>query len=187
MQQFEITLKNDKIKFYKFISLLLVLLNLAVFVFLLIANVHFYEAAAALLLSGLYLIFLLYIAKKNKDVFSVNEVTFFILAGSWVALQNYLVAFACVLLGILYHLSLQKLQFLFSNSFVKKLNFPQKVYAWEMFANVVLRDNILTIDLKNNTLIQFEIESDISESQFNAFAQQHLFNKQGLLNKIIID
>lgn len=174
MQHFEITLKNDKIKFYKFIALLLVLLNVAVFIFLLTAHVHFYEAAAALLLSGLYLIYLLYVAKKNKSPFFINTIIFFILAGSWVALQNYLVAFGCVTLGILYHLSLQKLQFVFNGNFVKKMNFPQKGYSWEMFANVMLKDNILTIDLKNNKLIQLEIEGNIDETLFNEFAHQQL-------------
>jgi hypothetical protein len=187
MQQFEVTLKNDKIKFYKSIALLLVLLNLAVFIFLLIADVHFYEDAAALLLLGLYLIYLLYKSKKNKSVFFINGITFFILAGSWVALQNYLMAFACVTLGILYHLSLQKIQFVFNGSFVKKMNYPQKAYSWEMLANVMLRDNILTIDLKNNKLIQLEIESNINEIQFNEFVHQQLIKNSDSLNKAIID
>jgi hypothetical protein len=187
MHQFEITLKNDRIKFYKIIALLLVLLHLAVFIFLLVAHVHFYEAAAALLLSGLYLIYLLYIAKKNRRIFFINEITFFILAGTWVALQNYLIAFACVILGILYHLSLQKLQVVFNDRIVKKMNFPQKEYAWEMLDNVMLRDNILTIDLKNNTLIQLEIEGNINEAQFNEFVQRQLSKSPDSLKKIIID
>jgi hypothetical protein len=180
MQQFEITIKNDKIKYYKFIALLLVLLNVSVFIFLLFAGVHFYEAAAALLLSGLYLIYLLYMAKKTGSNFFIREITFFILAGNWVALQNYLVAFGCVAVGILYHLSLQKLQFVFNSDFIKKMNFPQKTYAWEMLANVMLRDNILTIDTKNNTLIQLEIDSNINETQFNEFAKQQLFKTPDL-------
>jgi hypothetical protein len=187
MRHFEIILKNDKTKFYKFIALLLVLLNLAVFIFHLIADVHFYEAAAALLLSGLYLIYQRYAAKKNTSVYFINGLTFFILAGSWVALQNYWIAFACAALAILYHLSLQKLQFVVNDNFVKKMNFPQKVYSWEMLANVMLRDNILTIDLKNNKLIQLEIESNISESQFNEFAQQQLLKNPDSPEKTIIN
>jgi hypothetical protein len=179
MQQFEITVKNDKIKYYKFIALLLVLLNMAVFIFLLIADVYFYEAATALLLSGLYLIYLLYVAKKSRNIFFITRITFFILAGCWVALQNYLVAFVCVVLGILYHLSLQKLQFVFNHDFIKKKNFPQKTYSWKMLANVMLKDNILTIDSKNNTLIQVEIEGDINETQFNEFANKQLVKNPG--------
>jgi hypothetical protein len=187
MQQFEVTLKNDKVKYYKSIALLLVILNLAVFIILVISTVHFYEAAAALLLTGLYLIYLLYAAKKNGSIFFVNEVTFFILAGSWIVLQGYLIAFACLILGILYHLSLQKLQFVFNGNFVKKMNFPQQVYSWEMFANVMLRDDILTIDLKNNKLIQLEVETNINETQFNEFAQHNLLNNQESLEKTTID
>ena len=44
-----------------------------------------------------------------------------------------------------------------------------------MFANVILKDNILTIDFKNNKLIQVEIENNINEIQFNEFARQQLF------------
>ncbi|MEP6948595.1 MAG: hypothetical protein ABI863_04950 [Ginsengibacter sp.] len=178
MQQFDITIKNDKIKYYKFIALLLVLLNMVVFIFLLIADVHFYEAAAILLLSGLYLIYLYYIAKKTWSIFFINRSTFFILAGSWVALQNYLVAFGCVAIGIVYHLSLQKLQFVFNCDFIKKMNFPQKTYEWKTLTNVMLKDGILTIDSKNNTLIQLEIDSDINETQFNEFANQQLFKNR---------
>jgi hypothetical protein len=180
MQQFEVTIKNEKIKYYKFIALLLVLLNLVVFIFLLFAGVHFYEAAAALLLLGLYLIYLLYLAKKTRSNFFIREITFFILAGIWVALQNYLVAFGCIAVAILYHLSLQKLQFVFNSDFIKKMNFPQKTYSWEMLSNVMLRDNILTIDSKNNTLIQLEIESNIDETQFNQFANGQLLKTPDL-------
>ena len=106
----------------------------------------------------------------------MDEVSFFILAGCWVALQNYLIAFACVLMGILYHLSLQKLQFVFNGNFVKKMNFPQAEYSWNKFSNVLLRDNILTLDFRNNKLIQLEIENErsISVIEFNEFAQQQL-------------
>jgi len=44
-----------------------------------------------------------------------------------------------------------------------------------MLANVMLKDNILTVDFRNNKLIQLEIEGNINEIQFNEFAQQQLF------------
>ncbi len=171
---YRITLKNDRVKFYKLIALLLVLSNLSVFTFLLIAGVHFYEAAASLLLSVLYIIYLLYFSKKSKTPFFINEFTFFILAGCWITLQSYLVAFACIVIGILYHLSLQKLQILFTGNFVKKLNFPQKEFSWAVFSNVLIKDNILTMDFKNNALIQAEAENGINEIEFNEFAEQQI-------------
>jgi len=176
MQQFEIVLKNDKIKSYRFIALFLVLLNLAIFIFFLFAKIYFYEASVALLLLGLYIIYQLYNAKKNHATFYINEITFFILAGSWIALQNYFAALACVLVGVLYHLSLQKLTFVFNNNYIKRMNFPQAEYSWNTMSNVILKDNILTIDFNNNKLIQAEIENAVNETEFNEFVQIKIHN-----------
>ncbi|MEO8766369.1 MAG: hypothetical protein ABI416_18860 [Ginsengibacter sp.] len=179
MQQFKITLKNDKIKYYKFIALLLVAFNLAVFIYLLTAGIHLYEIGLALLFSVLYLVFHLYKSKKAGVPFFIKGVSFFILAGGWIILQNYLLAIACIVLGILYRLSLQKLEFLFREDFIRRLNFPRKEYPWSMIGNVMMRDNILTIDFKNNTLIQLEAENNINEIQFNEFVRHELFKNSG--------
>lgn len=56
-------------------------------------------------------------------------------------------------------------------------SFPQKKYLWEDVANAILKDNILTIDLKNNKLIQKEIDAEISEADekdFNEFCKKQL-------------
>lgn len=54
---------------------------------------------------------------------------------------------------------------------------PKKNYSWQDVTNVVLKDGILTIDLKNNKLIQKEIESSGSaaeEAEFNEFCRGRL-------------
>lgn len=119
----------------------------------------------------------------------MDEISFFILAGCWIVLQNYLIAFACVFMGILYHLSLQEFQFVFNSNFVKKMNFPQAEYSWDKFSNVVLRDNILTLDFKNNKLIQIEIENEknIHAIEFNEFAQQQLMKHSHTEESIFSD
>ncbi len=106
----------------------------------------------------------------------MDEVAFFILAGCWVALQKYPIAGGCLLMGILYHFSLQKIQFVFNNVFIKKINFPPVEYQWNQMSNVMLRDSILTLDFNNNKLIQLEIdnEKNINEIEFNEFAQQQI-------------
>lgn len=56
-------------------------------------------------------------------------------------------------------------------------SFPKKKYLWNDLHNVVLKDGILTIDFKNNQLLQKEVDSEVSPSivaEFNAFAQHHL-------------
>ncbi len=176
MQQFELILKNYKIKSYRSIALLIVFFNLAVYIFLLFSDAHFYNAAASLFLVSAYSLYRFYVAKKTKTKFFMDEFSFFILAGSWVALHNYAIAAGCILMGILYYFSLQKLQFVVDSNSIKKLNFPGTEYPWDKFANVLLRDNILTLDFNNNKLIQAEIEDgeNIDETEFNAFAQHQL-------------
>lgn len=181
MQQFDIILKNPKIKSYRLIALLIVFLNLAIFLFLLFSGSYFYDAAACVFLVGVYCLYRFYFSKKNKTAFFFDEFSFFILAGCWVALQVYLLAFGCLLLGILYHFSLQKLQFIIDKNSVKKINLPKADYSWDMFSNVLIRDNILTLDFNNNKLIQVEIENnkDVNEAAFNQFAKEQIIRYSG--------
>jgi len=176
MQQFEIILKNDKIKSYRSIALFILLLNLAVFIFLLFYDQYRYEAASAILLIGIYIFMRLYFIRKYNQGNYLDQVLLFVLAGCWFGMQNYLLVFLLVILGILYHLSLQKLLFVFTTDKISKMNFPGKDFDWNMFNNVILKDNILTLDFKNNRLIQAEIDKshEINERQFNSFAQSQL-------------
>ncbi len=174
--QFEIILKNEKIKSYRTTALIILLLNLAIFILMLFYDAYRYEAASAILLVGIYIFMRLYFIKKYNQGNYLDQVLLFVLAGCWFGLQNYYMVTALVTVGILYHLSLQKLQIIFTNEKVMKLNFPEKEYSWDSFSNVIVKDNILTLDFKNNHIIQAEIEEpkNIDEKKFNAFAQTKL-------------
>jgi hypothetical protein len=55
--------------------------------------------------------------------------------------------------------------------------FSKKYYPWSLINNVVLKDGLLTIDYKDNRLIQKEIEEQVSpvlESEFNEFCRSKL-------------
>ena len=70
---------------------------------------------------------------------------------------------------------MQKSIYEFEPSFIKQRNFPWKKYQWRQLNNVILKDNLLTIDFKNNRLLQAEITNDdINEKQFNNFAKEQL-------------
>lgn len=52
-------------------------------------------------------------------------------------------------------------------------------YRWSDLSNVILRDGLLTVDFKNNRLIQREIadeedEDDADEEEFNSFCRERL-------------
>ncbi len=56
---------------------------------------------------------------------------------------------------------------------------PQKKFSWNEISNVVLKDGLLSIDLKNNTLIQNQVDEAVPqevEDEFNAFCQSQLVN-----------
>lgn len=68
----------------------------------------------------------------------------------------------------------------FSKDAVTFNTFPSRSYAWEQLKNVVLKDNILTLDFINNRILQKETESDVSaetENEFNEFCKHQLTNK----------
>ncbi len=58
---------------------------------------------------------------------------------------------------------------------VVKKTFSNKKYPWQDFSNIVLKDNLLTLDFKNNKVVQLEIEeSGVDEEEFNAFCREKL-------------
>ncbi|MEO7960703.1 MAG: hypothetical protein ABIR19_04095, partial [Ginsengibacter sp.] len=79
---------------------------------------------------------------------------------------------------ILYNLVVQKIEFIFGKLCVLKKNFPKKEFPWHGFTNVMIKDNILTMDFKNNKLLQQELlpGQDISEKDFNHFARTQIIS-----------
>jgi len=56
-------------------------------------------------------------------------------------------------------------------------SFPKKFYRWGSLSNVVLKDCILTVDFKNNKLIQKETQeetTELEEKEFNEFCKKQL-------------
>jgi hypothetical protein len=82
-----------------------------------------------------------------------------------------------LLLSLLSSFALKTTVLYFTPRSIVKRKFPSKKYTWDQFSNVVLKDDILTLDFKNNKLMQAEIESsNINEDAFNTFAKQQLAN-----------
>lgn len=175
MEQFEIILKNEKLKMYRNIAWLFLLLNLVIFIFLLFYDLYRYPALAFVVAFVLYLLMRWYLFKKGNATTFLDEFVFFIPAAGWLGLHIYVIAVGCLLMGILYKISLQKIKFVFSRGHIMKMNFPKKEFNWEVFNNVILKDNILTLDFRNNRLLQAEIENkEIKESDFNSFVRSQL-------------
>ena len=172
MQQFEIIIKNDKVKLYRTIAKIFLLLNFAVFIFLLFYETYRYPSIAFLIAFILYLLLRQYLFRKGHVNNILDEFVFFIPAAGWLGMHNYMIGIGCILMGLLYKLSLQEIKFVFGHENIIKMNFPQKRIDWDLLNNVILKDNILTLDFKNNRLLQAEVEKNgINEIDFNSFAK----------------
>lgn len=65
----------------------------------------------------------------------------------------------------------------FSKDMVVRNTFPAKSYQWYEIENVLIRDNLFTLDLRNNKIIQKELEEPIAkelELEFNEFCKSNL-------------
>lgn len=180
MAQFELTLKNDKVGSYRWIALINLLLNAAVF-----ALLSFYEAYRAIAITSiaalaLYTLLRWYVSEKQSARHFFDEFVFFIPAMCWFGMNNYLFMILLILMGFLFRFSMQPIRFVFTPQKVIKTNFPKKEFEWNAFSNVILKDNIVTLDLKNNKLIQAEIEKpqELKEDQFNAFVKARMHTEQ---------
>ena len=60
---------------------------------------------------------------------------------------------------------------------IVRSSFPRKTYQWIDIDNVMIRDNLFTLDLRNNKMIQKELETPVSKSiqdEFNEYCRQQL-------------
>lgn len=163
-------------KLIDFFSQLMLLMSIAAFVLAGIKNISaLYFLAAAIIFY--WLIFCFIQKRKGKEVYYrfallVAACGWYLNKKEWLFISiAYLVA--CILekpLKVLPEAAFDENEIVFNS-------FPQKKYLWKDVANAILKDNILTIDLKNNKLIQKEIDAEISEADekdFNEFCKERL-------------
>ena len=177
MQQFDITLVNEKERSYRMIIFLLVILHIVLLVYLLFHEMLWKDAIVGLIFITSYSGYRIITTKRSHQKFSFGS-GFFFLFGV-VAIVN--ISWVWVLDIIFYILStiaLMPYKISFSKSDIIQTGFPRKKYNWDQFNNVMIKDNFLTLDFKNNKLLQAKIESqNLDENIFNSFAAQHI-NKQ---------
>lgn len=125
------------------------------------------------IISFLSLIFFLVKHFTKKLTSFSPEISFIILSICWLLLSKILFA-ACILcFAVIGFYTYKQFKIIFSLEKILYPSFPNKTYLWNEVNNVMLKDNVLTIDLKNNKLIQAVIDKssadEIDEKAFNEF------------------
>ena len=170
--QFDITLKNEKQKTYRLIILLLVVLHTLFFLYLLFDESSWKQGIGGLIIIALYTVYRVIICKTSNHKFYYGAGFFFLF------IVFYPIVWLVILDGILGGLctaALQKSLVYFNSYLIELKPRPYKKYKWDQFSNVILKDNVLTLDFKNNKLFQSEIEAtNVNENAFNTFAKEQL-------------
>jgi len=176
MKHFELILKNEKELSYKKISIFLLVLNLAGILFITYLKdfkswIPFIIAAVAVFAAFLSFYF------RNKNEKAILTGAFILLSLAWIVAGYWVVSVLNILFMILHMAALQKPIVSVNESRVVYPSFPKKKIDWQELSNLIIKDGLLTIDFKNNRIIQqqvVDISSTIDEKEFNDFCRQQL-------------
>lgn len=180
MNKFVIEIPNEKASTYRIVTLIVLLLNFFVFGFVFMhASSSLSEAAAigGLLVNGIGCIY--YLLNKRHLKAPFTEIIFFINAILWLLWANYILAMLMIVFSLLSFYANKKIRILFTDEGIIYPSFPVKKYSWSETEQVIWKDDILTIDLKNNKLFQLNIETvppGFDINTFNAFCMERCSN-----------
>jgi len=178
---FIFTIPNEKKRFYDRFALLLFVLNAAGILIRLFyfrsqqKNSEMVPLAVALLL----LIYLFTIAYNNKIRAYIRTFTLatFCLSACWLLAGPWWVALLSLVLVAFYLGAQRELLITVSASHIIYPSLPKRKILWKELNNLVLKDGLLTIDFKNDHIIQHFPEQKMNwpdEKEFNEFCKEKL-------------
>ena len=177
MESYGIILKNDKLRSYRRIAVLILFLHLGFFIYYLLKVETDTSVFAGIGITVITLFFQFTAIKKNDKPLLPASIAFVLLALNWIFFQNYWLAIALLLLAFLNGIAGRKLLLSFFPDRIELPALPKRTILWNELNNVILKDRILTLDFKNDRLIQGEIDEKsfcIDERAFNGFCSQQL-------------
>lgn len=180
MKEYSFEVPNHKLNTYNWFAFLLVLLN-GIFVFYsmrpdLNEPGEIFFSRTSLLFSFFSLLF--FLVYRNKAVgnyvphFFVLSMLF--LTGYQFFTGRYWLGLLMALLSALYYLSQKKQEIRIQKEYISYPSLFQKELEWKELNNVILKDDVLTIDLADNRIIQIEIKESVNEKEFNDFCREQL-------------
>jgi hypothetical protein len=178
MQQFQITLKNEKIRLYNQLSWIIIAIHIVIFLYFSLFsgnNIIRWTCLGAILLLTAFFILRFYIRKPGWQ--TGFHPFFIILILGWINMYQFWIAAIPLIFDILNTISTRKLIAFFSEDKIAYPSFPPKTINWNNLNNVILKDGLLTIDFKNNKLIQQAVDngnSVVDEKEFNDFCLRQL-------------
>lgn len=178
MEEFFITVKNEKRRSYKISLIIIIFLNLIAFLFLAYyANSKRIRNESLLAAEMVAISLVLHFLIKNKERVDFRWAAIALSLFFYFRLGFYWPAITLIVLSLLYLVAVRDLTIYISKDIIKIPAFPKKKSRWIELNNILLKDDILTIDFKNNSLLQQPIDNSktsVSEKEFNEFCRERL-------------
>lgn len=180
--EYVVSIKRDNEKHIDTISFCLCALSALAFTFEQFRTAHFIfflSFATAIIVVGLTLNFIS--AKKGNQVRYRNWL--FIAGIFWIGMP-YLQWLAAIffILAFLEYQAKYPLEVGFSQDEIVINSLFKKKIPWSQFNNIILKDGLLTLDMKNNKIFQKEVldedEPDADEDEFNEYCQERLGGRE---------
>lgn len=179
MDKISVVIPNEKKSSYKLSIFFIAIINMIGFLYFIVNNDFgnlSYVFAFLGFISILPPLCVYFIFMKNQDTHLAQIVIGILFASiCWIFEGLTLVGFLNMLFAFMGLKTIRKLEIVFNEIGVVYPSFPKKIFQWTEVEQVVLKDGMLTIDLKNNKLIQFVIsnkENNLDEAQFNERCKQ---------------
>ena len=173
MQEFTFILRNEKAGTYRLISWILIIIQTILFLFLSISAVDPYMKWVGMVTFVLALLGLstFFFMKKYRAADLLHPL-FIICIISWTMLGFYWISIVVLVFYLLMIISTRKLRVIVSTNNIHYPSFPARTIEWTQLNNLILKDGLLSIDFRNNKLVQQMVEkqtSIVNEKEFNEF------------------
>jgi len=180
MNNYTIILPNEKAATYKVVTFIIAIMNLFAFVLMFIKseNTPLNTVLIPMGFSIMAFPFISYFIFKNARKVYSFDVSFLMSGFVWIFLGVVLPGILLFVFSIFVFYTNKAFKLEIGKDEIGYPSFPKKQYAWHEVDNLILKDNILTIDFKNNKLLQFTLnEADnknLDEANFNRFVQEQM-------------
>ena len=172
MKTIDIIITNDRLKSGRRIPIFILIIHFFIF---LLAYIYRSESIWPVILVGSSCVVLFFLKKfLNLRIPNLNYF-YLLLALIWIVLHVYILTAFLITLFVVGILTSYKTVYHFSDLGIIKETFFKKNLMWGEFMNIILKDNILTFDFKNNKVLQQQIlDNGLDEKYFNKFVQDNL-------------
>lgn len=176
--EYSIILKSDKLKLYNQIGWLIITVNIIFLVYLIFStNLKKIQTAS---IAALIMFAIVFFTQRffRKTVYKFGLHPYFSISiVLWIILDNYWFAGTMLLFDLLHTLATKIPVVNISKGNIYYPSLFRKKIGWDSLNNVILKDGLLTIDFKNNKIIQQLIDEEktkVDEKEFNEFCRRQL-------------